>query len=242
MASRHCTNRKPRNHWICYDVDVLSGNVILSTVVPSQFWGLQADVQFLFPGLSTKTRQMQTFSWVLDLRKDVVFFSMPEPTHMVVLTSVSPGPLTCWMPRPVHLAWQTDGCSLWLVGAKDGVWDELREANIIIHGAVNVFASYLSGELAEPQMEKLDPRKWDFILKSIFKAACESAMGDCSAGEQRKSLVFCHPGPSQTYLTKPCWHLYTRLAVVRESTITFCVWSTCLSTKKVVDHSMPVRQ
>jgi hypothetical protein len=135
---------------------------------------------------------------------NAMVFYIPEPTHIVLLTSVSRGPLSGRRPRHVHSAGQTDGSSLRLVGAKDGVWDELREANIIIHGAVNSFASYLSGELAEPQMEKLNPREWEFTLKSIFKAACESVMGDCSAGDQQKSLVFCHFGPSQTYLSKPC--------------------------------------
>jgi hypothetical protein len=78
-------------------------------------------------------------------------------------------------PYPVLVA--SNIWSLWTLGAKDGLWDSLREANIIIHTAIMTFSFYISGGMAASQVEKLDPRGWSSTLKPVLKSTCESTLG-----------------------------------------------------------------
>jgi hypothetical protein len=64
------------------------------------------------------------------------------------------------------------------------VWDNLREANIMIQVARDIFAGYLSGEVNESHGESLAVRRWPKTLKLVMTSACQSAMGEHAPGER----------------------------------------------------------
>jgi hypothetical protein len=72
------------------------------------------------------------------------------------------------------------------------VWDNMREAKVIICGAVDVLTECVTVKLEESLKEGLAPGKWAMALFPRLKSACEIAkMGDSDASE--------HPDSSARY-------------------------------------------
>lgn len=76
---------------------------------------------------------------------------------------------------------------MWTVGERDGLWDNLREARVVMGEALGNFNAYLSSPLDEPPTKHLDPRNWSGALKRVFKSACHCAPRDTPVGEQSLS-------------------------------------------------------
>jgi hypothetical protein len=73
---------------------------------------------------------------------------------------------------------------IWCPGDDLYVWDNMREAKMVINAAVDTLTECLTVKLKESPKDRLAPGKWAMALFPRLKSACEAAkMGDDYACE-----------------------------------------------------------